>query len=133
MRKRSISELEFWKTGSEIRAALTRFLMNENNVPKRWRPVFTFPGIDLARRLMEEVTAANTIYPTNAAELEQRRLHQNEAIVVCEQIVQHLQWLVDTLPVKVISLEVLVEMVNKEVALLKAWRKKNKILTDTRT
>lgn len=104
MRKRSISELEFWKTGSEIRAALTRFLMSENNVPKRWRSVFTFPGIDLARRLMEEVTAANTIYPTNAAELEQRRLHQTEAIVVCERIVQHLQWLVDTLPVKVISI-----------------------------
>lgn len=51
----SISELEFWKTGSEIRAALTRFLMNENNVPKRWRPVFTFPGIDLARRTIHSM------------------------------------------------------------------------------
>lgn len=130
MRKRSISELEFWKNGSEIRAALTRFLMNENNVPKRWRPVFTFSGIDLARRLMEEVTAANTIYPTNTDELAQRRLHQTEAIVVCEQIVQHLQWLVDTLPVKVVSMEVMVELLNKEVALLKAWRKTNKILID---
>ncbi len=130
MRKRSISGLEFWKNGADIRAHLTRFLMNEKNVPKRYTYVFTFPGIDLGRRLMEEITAANTIYPTNADELAQRRYHQNEAIVLCEQIIQHLQWLVDTLPVKVISLEVLVELINKEVALLKAWRKTNKILTN---
>lgn len=50
MRKRSISELEFWKTGSEIRAALTRFLMSENNVPKRWRPVEQWRSSGSARR-----------------------------------------------------------------------------------
>ena len=132
LRNRSVSELEFWKHGSDIRAVVTQFLMRENNVPKRWRPVFTFPGIDLARRLMEEITAANTIYPTTEQEVEQRRAHQTEAIIVCEQIIQHLQWLVDTLPVKVSSLEDIVEMVNREVALLKAWRKTNKVLTHKR-
>lgn len=133
LRNRSISDLEFWKNGCEIRAHLTRFLMNEKNVPKRYTFVFTMPGIDLGRKLMEEITAANTIYPTNAEELARRRAHQNGAIVLCEQIIQHLQWLVDTLPVKVISLEVLVELINKEVALLKAWRKKSRILTDKQT
>ncbi|HBU12709.1 MAG TPA: hypothetical protein DEB31_08290 [Clostridiales bacterium] len=49
MRKRSISGLEFWKNGADIRAHLTRFLMNEKNVPKRYTYVFTFPGIDLGR------------------------------------------------------------------------------------
>ena len=88
LRNRSVSELEFWKNGSDIRAVVTQFLMRENNVPKRWRPVFTFPGIDLARRLMEEITAANTIYPTTEQEVEQRRAHQTEAIIVCEQIIQ---------------------------------------------
>lgn len=132
LRNRSVSELEFWKNGADIRAVVTQFLMRENNVPKRWRPVFTFPGIDLARRLMEEITAANTIYPTTEQEVEQRRAHQTEAVIVCEQIIQHLQWLVDTLPVKVSSLEGIVEMVNREVALLKAWRKANKVLTHKR-
>ena len=132
LRNRSVSELEFWKNGSDIRAAVTQFLMRENNVPKRWRPVFTFPGIDLARKLMEEITAANTIYPTTEPEVEQRRAHQTEAIIACEQIIQHLQWLVDTLPVKVSSLEDIVEMINKEVALLKAWRKASKVLTHKR-
>ena len=81
---------------------------------------------------MEEITAANTIYPTTEQEVEQRRAHQTEAVIVCEQIIQHLQWLVDTLPVKVSSLEGIVEMVNREVALLKAWRKANKVLTHKR-
>jgi hypothetical protein len=88
---RSVSELEFWKNGAEIRAEITRCLMNENRVPKRYKFVFTMPGIDLARRMMEEITAANTIYPTSAAEVEQRREHQNEAIICCEQMIQHLQ------------------------------------------
>jgi hypothetical protein len=132
MRMRNVSELEFWKNGVDVRAEVTRYLMSEGHVPKRWRPVFAFPGVDLARRLMEEITAANTIYPTDAAELAERRKHQTEAIIVCEQIIQHLQWLVDTLPVAISSLDQTAELVNKEVALLKAWRKQNKVLTHKR-
>ena len=132
-RKRSLSELEFWKNATEIRAAFTRYLMNEKHVPKRWRPVFTFPGIEYVRRLMEEVTAANTIYPTNETELEQRRAHQNEAIVAVEQIIQHCQWMIETLDcVKVSDFEYLGELLFKETALLKAWRKSNKVLTQKR-
>ena len=132
LRMRSVSELEFWRNGAEVRADLTRYLMSEKNVPKRYTFVFTLPGIDLARRMMEEITAANTIYPATEAEVEQRRAHQNEAIVKCEQIIQHLQWLIDTLPVTVSSLDQIVEKINKEVALLKAWRKQNKVLTQKR-
>ena len=107
--------------------------MNEKHVPKRWRPVFTFPGIDLARKLMDEITAGNTIYPTTEAELAQRRAHQTEAVIACEQIIQHIQWMIDTLDgVKVSDFEVLGEALFKEVALLKAWRKQSKVLTHKR-
>jgi hypothetical protein len=132
MRNRSLSDLEFYKNGVELRLTVTRFLMSENNVPKRWKPIFTFPGIELARKLMEAITAANTIYPTNEEEVSQRRSYQNEAIILCEQIIQHMQWLIETLPVKAGSLNIIVELVNKEVALLKAWRKQNKVLTQKR-
>lgn len=129
-RKRSLSELEFWRNGAEIRALFTRYLMNEKHVPKRWRPVFTFPGIDLARKLMDEITAANTIYPVTENELLQRRAHQTEAVIACEQIIQHIQWMIDTLDgVKVSDFEVLGEAIFKEVTLLKAWRKQSKVLT----
>lgn len=146
-RKRSLSELEFWKNATDIRATFARYLMNEKHVPKRWRPVFTFPGIGYALRLMEEITAANTIYPTNEAELAQRRAHQNEAIVACEQIVQHIQFMIDTLDGATVcdfatrdddsdlsegDFTGLGDMLFKEVALLKAWRKQNKVLTQKR-
>ena len=128
-RKRNVSELEFWKNGCEIRAELTRILMSDR-IPKRCLYIFVIPGIALARKLMEEITAANTIYPTSEAEVEKRREHQTAAIIKCEQIVQHLQWLVDTIPeVKVASLEIVVDRVNTEVRLLKGWRKENKVLT----
>lgn len=122
LRNRSVSELEFWKNGSDVRAAVTQFLMRESNIPKRWRPVFTFPGIDLARRLMEEITAAITIYPTTEQEAERRRAHQTEAVIICEQIIQHLQWLADTLPVKVSSLEGIAEAVRQRRKLKKFKR-----------
>jgi hypothetical protein len=129
-RKRGLSELEFWKNATEIRANFTRYLMNEKKVPKRWKFVFTMPGIGYAMKLMEEITAANTIYPTSEAELSQRRAHQNEAIVACEQILQHIQFMIDTLDgVSTRDFMTLGEMVIKEVALLKAWRKTNKVLT----
>ena len=132
-RHRSLSELEFWKTAVEIRAVFTRYLMAEKHVPKRWRPVFTFPGIEYARWLMEEITAANTIYPTTEAELAQRRAHQNEAIVAVEQIIQHIQWMIETLDgVKVADFEYIGELLTKETALLKAWRKTNKVLPQKR-
>ena len=127
-RKRSVSELEFWKTATEIRSDFTRYLMNENKVPKRWRFVFTMPCIDYVRKLMDEVIAANTIYPTTEAELAQRRYHQNEAIAICEQIVQHIQWMIDTLELSVSDFETLCEKIFKEIYLLKAWRKQNRIL-----
>ena len=132
-RKRSLSELEFWKNASEIRAIFTRYLMNEKKVPKRWKFVFAMPGIGYAMKLMEEITAANTIYPTTDEELAQRRAHQNEAIVACEQIIQHIQFMIETLDgCNVSDFENLGEMIFKEIALLKAWRKANKVQTPKR-
>ncbi len=126
-RLRSVSELEFYKNGADIRANATRLLMNENRVPKRWRPVFTFPGIDLARRLMDEIIAAYIIYPTTEYELDIRREHQNCALIICEQLIQHFQWLIDTLSLEVIGFEIIVGMIDKEIELLKAWRKQDKV------
>jgi hypothetical protein len=130
MRNRSISEMEFYKTGCDIRAQLTHFLMNDKNIPKSYRFVFTFPGIDLGRKLVEEISAANKAYPKNAARLTRREAHQDEALELCEKIIQHLQWIADTLPVKIITLEILVTMIEKEEALIRAWQDKNKLLPD---
>lgn len=128
-RKRSVSELEFYKNGKEIRAEFTRYMMSDK-IPKRAFYIFAKPGIDLARKMMEQITAANSIYPQNESEVEQRKKHQTKAIIKCEQIIQHIQWAVDTLEkVKLSDFEILGEKVIKQAALLKAWRKSSKVLS----
>ena len=82
--KRSESQLEFYHTATLIRTELTRFVMNEKIVPKRWRPVFTFPMVDKVIKLFDYITAANTIYPQNLREAERRRDYQTQAIIVVE-------------------------------------------------
>lgn len=121
--KRNQSQLEFYHTATIIRAELTRFVMNENNVPKRWRPVFTFPMVDKLIQLFDCITAANTIYPQNEHEVEMRRNYQTEAIITVEQIIQLIQYMISTLPIDIDKLQSTTELLLKESALLKGWRK----------
>ena len=122
-RNRSESHLEFYHTATIIRSDLTRFVMSEKIVPKRWRPVFTFPMIERVNRLMDNITAANTIYPQNLHEAERRRDYQTLAIITVEQIFQLLQYMLDTLSVNPDKFQAVTEMLVKESALLRGWRK----------
>ncbi len=122
-RFRSESALEFYNTAITIRAELTRFVMNEKIVPKRYRPVFTFPMTNLLIKLVNNITAANTIYPKSLAEAEKRRDYQTEAIINVEQIFQHLQYILDTLPADPDKFQPVTELLVKEAQLLRGWRK----------
>lgn len=121
--KRSESQLEFYHTATLIRAELTRFVMNDKVVPKRWRPVFTFPMTEKVIRLVDYITAANTIYPQNRREAEMRRDYQTQAIITVEQILQLLQFMLTTLPVDPDKFQPVTELLIKEAALLRGWRK----------
>lgn len=121
--KRSESQLEFYRTATIIRAELTRFVMNEKIVPKRWRPVFTFPMVEKIVKLIDYITAANTIYPQNLREAEMRRDYQTRAIITVEQILQLLQYILTTLPVNPDKFQPVTELLLKEGALLRGWRK----------
>ncbi len=123
--KRGASELEFYHTAAEIRATAVRFVMNENIVPKRWRPVFTFPMVQRVNAMMDNITAANTIYPVNEHELEVRRDYQNLAIINVEQIMQYLQFMLETLDLNADKFQTLTELLVKEAQLLRGWRKAN--------
>ena len=121
--KRSESQLEFYHTATLIRAELTRFVMNDKVVPKRWRPVFTFPMTEKVIRLVDYITAANTIYPQNRREAEMRRDYQTQAIITVEQILQLLQFMLTTLPVDPDKFQPVTELLIKEATLLRGWRK----------
>ena len=122
-RNRSESQLEFYNTATELRAELTRFVMSEKIVPKRWRPVFTFPMVNHIIALFDNITAANTIYPKSLREAEMRREYQTKAIITVEQIFQLLQYLLTTLPVDANKFRPVTQKLVKEAQLLRGWRK----------
>ena len=97
--------------------------MNEKVVPKRWRPVFTFPMTEKLIKLIDYITAANTIYPQNLREAERRRDYQTQAIITVEQILQLLQYMLDTLCVNPDKFRPVTELLVKEATLLRGWRK----------
>lgn len=121
--KRGESQMEFYHTATLARAELTRFVMNDSIVPKRWRPVFTFPIIEKVIALIDNITAANTIYPQNMHEYEMRRDYQTKAIITVEQIIQLLQFMLSTLPISADKFQTVTELLMKEGALLRGWRK----------
>ena len=85
---------------------------------------------------MREVTkhcfVANSNYPYIDEEYVQRRLHQDEAIGFCFAIKQELQYAIETLPVDVNVYLRFAEMIDKEVALIKAWRKSDNRIRDSK-
>lgn len=121
--KRNQSQLEFYHTATVIRTELTKFVMNDKNIPKRWRPVFTFPMVEKLIALIDDITAANTIFPMNIHEAEMRRDYQTKAIITVEQILQLLQYLLSTLQIDPDKLQPVVELLLKESNLLRGWRK----------
>ena len=85
--------------------------------------------MQILRALVMNITAANTIYPYLESEFYERRNYQNRAIGNCEQLLQEMQYVMGVLPVNAEKLMPYVETIEKEIALLKGWRKSdNKIL-----
>lgn len=89
--------------------------------------------IDCLRDVMTEIFLANSIYPTSMDELMMRREHQDVAIGHCNRLKQELQYIIRTLPVDMNCYTDIALEIEREIKLLKGWRKsdnkfKNKFL-----
>lgn len=78
---------------------------------------------DHLQEMMEHITKAYTIWATNKAEANARRISQDHAIATCEVLKQDLELAKDILPINTDKLLRYVDAANKEIALLKGWRK----------
>ena len=58
-------------------------------------------------------------------ELMERRMFQNNAIGQCYRLLQELQYSIEVLPVDIEKYARFVEVIEKEIYLLKGWRKKD--------
>jgi hypothetical protein len=76
----------------------------------------------LTNSLVNNVRAANALYPTSMHEYEIRRDYQNVAIANCEQLMNELQLIVETFDVDVNLYSRYTKAINREIGLIKSWR-----------
>lgn len=78
---------------------------------------------DFCQGITEHLRTANSIWPTNLSELEERRLEMDRAIVACEKLQDELQYIAETLPADKNKYMNIVLEVKAEADMLKALRK----------
>lgn len=84
--------------------------------------------LNILAEMINNITQANTIYPDTMDDLKLRKAYQWKAIANCYQLLQHFQTAIRILPVDVNRYAPYVDMINKEIASLKDWKKSdNKI------
>lgn len=135
-RFRKISEMEFYRSAYELRAKLTTALMNENIVPKRYRPIFTFPTLEIARHMIDHIIVAFNVYPNKPAQVDDRKAMQKAAIDDVDMIDDQLLYLLETLFKGKIdadhpmpgAIEECGELIDRTRSLLVAWRKSTKLI-----
>lgn len=89
--------------------------------------------LDLLRDMMHNITGANSIYAVSEADYYERRRLQTSAIIACENLLQEMQYIIHVIPCNIEKFMPYVEMIDREVALLKGWRKSdNRILRQIR-
>lgn len=115
--------MEFMKNAAELRVMLLRFALNEKNIPKRYRQYLANPLIDDAHSLVNNLVAANTIYPTSVREFEERRRYQTLAKANVHQIYQDLQLIIEVMGGSVEKYSTLSDMLDREAGLIENWRK----------
>lgn len=71
----------------------------------------------------EYVFSANSIYPNYMEELIERRVEQDKAIGQCNRLLQELQYVINELPVDVNIYTRFADDIQKEINLIKGWRR----------
>jgi hypothetical protein len=142
--KRGLSKLEFYNNARIMRREITLLVLRDFGIHKRGAKFKEETGSQqaegfydelleefsknirlLLRNMMWNITAGNTIYPTNEEEIQERRNHQNSAIIACEQLHQEFLFCKDVIPVKASIFAPYIEKIELEIKLLKGWRKSN--------
>ena len=75
---------------------------------------------DFCQGISEHLRAANTIWPTNMSEFEERRLEMDRALICCNKLQDELQYIAETLPADknkymtiVLEVQALFDMIKK--------------------
>jgi hypothetical protein len=108
----------------------TKELTIIESYPKWLMDMFRMNIMNALRRLMYDITMANSIFPTADYELAERRLWQDRAICECEYLIQEIEYAGDIMPVKYSTLMEYADDLMRLIALLRGWRSANKRLME---
>lgn len=123
-RFRGETETQFIINALELQSELTRYCTKEKFIPKKYRLLIGVPIINKVDELVDNITFANSIFPTNETEIEQRKEYQVKAIANCFQLQNYIVKLEKTVDsVTISSLDKIIDLLCVELNLLKAWKK----------
>lgn len=134
--------MEFYKVADDLRTELSMFLMNEKNVPKKWRSVITYPVINILQAMMDCIVSANRIYAYTPELVEKRKALQDLCIDYCEKIFERMQYAMrvvwwerlhraesNTERLRLeYHLDKIGELLDREERLLNGWKSSTKLL-----
>lgn len=78
---------------------------------------------NICRKIVQLIDHANTMVPQTIMEFDQKRLWQDEAIGLCNNLKQELNHIADTIPCNKNFLAIQTDSIDKEINLLRGWRK----------
>lgn len=123
-RFRGETETQFIINALELQSELTKYCTKEKFIPKKYRLLIGVPIINKVDELVDNITFANSIFPTNTTEVEQRKEYQVKAIANCFQLQNYIVKLEKTVDsVTISSLDKIIDLLCVELNLLKAWKK----------
>lgn len=121
--KRKESSLEFLNTAYDLQVEMIKMCIA---FPKRYMFFITQNLVSLSIKCHENVKSANTIYPTNGEELQIRINFINEAICNLQNTLSQLSIARGLIEISEHKLLNVLEMIDKELALLKGLKNKDK-------
>lgn len=126
-RLRKETELQFMQTAWELQFELTKFLMREKNLPKKWRLVLGCPMVEKVDELVDNLTYANCIYPTSVSDVMLREKYQQKAIANCWQLQNKLVRMIECVEtVKIEKMETVINLLSDTESLIKKWKKSDR-------
>lgn len=126
-RLRKETELQFLVSAQNLQVELTKFIMSEKNMPKKYRYIIGMGLINKVDELVDNLTAANTIYPTNKEEYLERVKYQTNAIINCWQLHNKIVRIILCInTAKIEKLENIAELLVDTEGLIKKWKKSDK-------
>ena len=123
-RFRGETETQFIINALELQSELTRYCTKEKFIPKKYRLLIGVPIINKVDELVDNITFANSIFPTNETKNKKKKEYQVKAIANCFQLQNYIVKLEKTVDsVTISSLDKIIDLLCVELNLLKAWKK----------